>query len=222
MAVIPKKLGSGGTALAKSSPVSLKDILFDAADDFAGLAAGAAAAVAAADVEIGNGVLDGLLATDPTTGSTQAAGSGNTDWNVDISAGDVATNDIEENFSAQTDFDVHSGSQLLTNGQAIYVWLLATESGGTVSQSVHKGTAATSGSETIPTDAEITAGVGHANWTKLSLLHLHRTGDTTLAQTQANRYRNSHLGEAAVEMLNAAKALVNAIEGYTIKTTKGT
>jgi hypothetical protein len=201
----------------------------DIADDLAGIQSAApAAAVTASDVAANNVVFEGLTAEPPTTPSSQLTGAGNTTWNIDVSLGAAIVNSIEETFAVQADYAVHSGSKLLDNGQAIYTWLLLAESGGTVAFTTVDGTAATSGSEVAPTDTEITTGVGHANWIKIALLHLHRDGDTSLAQTESNVYKDMFLGVAGIALINSVKSLLNDIRGklntaatYTVTHTKG-
>ena len=112
-------------------------------DDIAGVQP---SAVSESALAMNNGVLDGLRSGVPTTGSTQVTGAGDTDWNVNVSAGACVVNSVEKEFAAQADYDVHSGSQLLTEGQAVYAWLFASEAAGTVAMEVVMGTPATSGS----------------------------------------------------------------------------
>lgn len=152
------------------------------------------------------GVMDGLRSGAPSTGSTQASGVGNTDWNVNVAAGAVVCNGVEKEFAAQADYDVHSGSLLLADGESVYAWLVAKEAAGTVSMDVVKGAAATTGEQIAPTDAEITAAVTHANWTKLGKLLVNRTGDTTLTQSQSNLDQEKWGGPlAAAYTLNTVK-----------------
>ena len=147
----------------------------------------AAAAVTTAPVY---GVIDGLLVTDPTSSSSQSAGTGATTWNVNVTAGAVMVGSVEKYHAAQADLSVHASTMLLTNGQSVYAWVLEQNSGGTLTTVVVKGTAATTGAEVAPTTAQIVAALGAGvTYTKLALCHLSRTGDTTLVQTQANWYR---------------------------------
>jgi hypothetical protein len=136
--------------------------------------------------------VQGGMVKDPTTGSTQASGVGNTDWNVDIDAMVVVVGGVAKHFEDQADYDVHSGSLLtgLSNGNSVIAALVAKNVSGTVSLAVVKGTAATTGSQVAPTDAEIQAGVGAGNdWVKLAEITINRTGDTTVTQSQDNTKR---------------------------------
>ena len=135
----------------------------------------------------------GLLATDPTTPSTQAAGTGATAWNIDVTSGDVVVGAVNKNYAKQTNYAVNASTCLLADGQSVYAYLVAYNYLGTVGMTVVKGTPATTGSEAIPTVAALTAaltaavGAG-ATYRVLALLHLTRSG-TTLTQTQVNQVR---------------------------------
>jgi hypothetical protein len=140
-----------------------------------------------------NRIVGGMLAGTPTTGSTQATGAaGVTDWNVNIAAGLVTVGGVIQEFAAQADYDVHSGSVYtgLINGNSAIVALVAKNVAGTVSLALVKGTAAVTGSQVAPTDAEIQASVGAANsWIKIAELTINRTADTTVTQSEDNEKR---------------------------------
>jgi hypothetical protein len=57
-----------------------------------------------------NRVQSGLKLNAPTTPSSQASGSGNTTWNVNIGEGIITVNGVAIEFDAQADFQVHAGS----------------------------------------------------------------------------------------------------------------
>jgi len=135
------------------------------------------------------GVIDGLVARAPTTPSSQVSGAGNTTWHVDITEGDVVVNDVEETIAQQVDLTLHSGSQLLTTGQAVYAWLIVKELASVVAVDFDVGVPAASGSEAPPTPSQVDSSVGTIEWIRLALLRLERTGDTTLIQTRDNRFR---------------------------------
>lgn len=143
----------------------------------------------AASGKTNNVVVNGLIVTTPSTPSSQITGAGNTTWNVNVGAGRARVNDVEADIVAAADTAIHSGSKLLDDGQSVYAAMVITESGGSLSITPVKGTVATTGSEVEPTDAEITTAVGSANWAKIALCHLSRTGDTTLAQTENDTQR---------------------------------
>jgi hypothetical protein len=110
-------------------------------------------------------------------------------------------NSVDDSVAASADEAIHSGSNLLSAvGKAIYAYVVLAEAAGAIAIDSVKGTEADLGSEVAPTDAEITTGVGHANWIKLALCHLSRTGDTTVVQTQTN---------AGVGQASAATALTH-------------
>lgn len=132
----------------------------------------------------------GLLATDPTSGTAQAAGTGATTWNINVTAGDVVVGAVKKNYQAQTNFSVHASTMLVSSGQGIYARLVEKNDTGTLSMVVVKGTAATIAAEVEPTDAEVETALGAGvTWRDLALLYLKRTADTTLVQTQDNMYR---------------------------------
>lgn len=150
------------------------------------------AIVAAAKGRALNGILLGGLLTDPGS-SAQGAGTGATTWNIDHSALDVLVNALYAHVAAATPFSVHAATCLVTTGQSVYAWLVAQNVGGVITVVAVTGTAATTGSEAIPTDAAITAVCG-AYWVKLGLLHLTRDGGVGLTQTQDMSYRQEHGG----------------------------
>ena len=181
MVAIKATFGTGGSGLTPKGQgdPTLAQALRDGIDDVNSIAGASA-----------DGVLMGLRAGTPTTASDQLTGAGgNLDWNVDVEAGSCVVNDVEGNFEAEADHDVTSGSAIITDGQSIYAWLVASEAAGTVSKEVVLGTAATTGEQVVPTDAEITTGVGHENWTKLALLLINRTADTTVTQSESVRFQ---------------------------------
>jgi hypothetical protein len=136
-------------------------------------------------------VLQGVFFT-PTTGSTQITGAGATDWNVNHTAILAVVDGVFGLIEAAADYNVHTGSLYtgLTNGNSAIAALVAQNVSGTVSLAVVKGTAATTGSQVAPTDAEIDASVGAANsWVKIAECTINRTADTTVTQSQDNSKR---------------------------------
>jgi hypothetical protein len=131
--------------------------------------------------------IEGIHAATPTTGSSQLTGTGNTDWNVNLSAGVAVVGGVAKTFDVQADYDVHSGSYYtgFANGNAAIATIVAKNDSGTVALAVVKGTAAVSG-----TDAEIQASVGAGvSWVKVCELTLERDGDTSVAESQDNTKR---------------------------------
>jgi hypothetical protein len=134
-----------------------------------------------------NKVISGLTVVNPTTGSSQLTGTGDTDWNCDITAGVVTVDGVAKSFDAVADFDVHSGSYLtgFANGSSCIAAIVAKNDGGTVSVAAVVGTPATTGSQVAPTDSEIQTELGAGvEWVKLAEITLNRTADTTVTETQ--------------------------------------
>jgi hypothetical protein len=137
-----------------------------------------------------NSIQHGLMAGDPTTGSTQASGVGNTDWNVDASLGMATVDGDQVELPVAADLDMHSGSLLLADGESVHAFIVLKNVSGTVSAAPVVGTPATTGSQVDPTDAEIQAAVGAGNeWILMARCVLNRTGDTTVTQSQDNTVR---------------------------------
>lgn len=139
-----------------------------------------------------NKVEFGVLAGDPTTPSAQATGTGNTLWNINLGLGQVTVNGVIKELAAEADHAIHTGSLLtgLTSGKSCRAVVYAKNDGGTVSLGVLKGTAATTGQEVAPTDAQIQTEVGAGvAWIRLAECVLNRTGDVTVTQTQDNSFR---------------------------------
>jgi len=139
-----------------------------------------------------NKILAGGLLKDPTTGSSQLTGTGNTTWNVDIEALAAIVNGVAFESAAQADVAIHSGSFLtgLADGNSCKAAIVLKNVAGTVSQVIVKGTPALTGSEVAPTDTEIQTAVGAGNeWIKIGECTLDRTGDTTVDEAQDNGKR---------------------------------
>ena len=196
MTAIPSNFLASGKGLnpTDDSP-TVADTFRDVAED---LAAFGGASV--------NGVIDGLRAGTPTTASTQTTGAAETAWRVNVSGGSCMVNDVEGNLEPEADYTIHDTTQLVANGESCYAWIVAAESGGTVSKTHVKGTAATTGSQVAPTDAEITTGVTHANWTKLALCLINRTADTTVTQSEVIRYQRRILDPTGIYTIQTTKA----------------
>lgn len=136
---------------------------------------------------------EGCMITTPTTGSTQAGGVGNTDWNVDLDAGLVVVNGVALHVDRQADYDVHSGSLYdvgFAVGDSAIATIIAQNLAGTVTIAVVKGASAVTGSQVAPSDAEIQAAVGAAGWwIRLADCTLNRTGNIVVTQSQDNTVR---------------------------------
>jgi len=136
--------------------------------------------------------VEGILPSTPTSASTQGAGVGNTDWNVNLGQGFVTVDGVTKHYDAQADYDVHSGSLYtgLVSGYSAVAAIVAKNVTGTVSMVVVKGAAAATGAQLPPTAAAIQAAVGAGNkWVRICNLTLNRTGDATCTQAQDSAAR---------------------------------
>ena len=128
----------------------------------------------------------------PTTPNAQLTGTGNTTWNVDVAeyaAGLDEDGTMKHDIvAAGADLSIHAGSYLtgFANGNSCVAAIVAKNDAGTISTDSVKGTPATTGTQVAPTDAEITAEVGHTNWIKLGETTLNRTADTTVTESHDN------------------------------------
>jgi hypothetical protein len=139
-----------------------------------------------------NSVQRGGEVTDPSTGSSQLTGTGNTTWNIDVTELMAVVDGVAVEIVAATDTAIHSGSYLtgFANGTSCIAAVVLKNVSGTITMDTVKGTPATTGSQVAPTDAEIQAAVGASNeWIKLAEVTLNRTGDTTVTETQDNTFR---------------------------------
>jgi hypothetical protein len=177
----------------KGATVSTGDVSATAAAAVAAVATGdstataeaAIAAVGTADVGETYGVADGFIVGAPTTPSSQAVDpGGETDWNVNVSAGYGFCNGVGHYHAAQVDLNVSTGVKIMNIGQGVYAWIVLAEAAGVVTWVVVLGVAAAWGAQTIPTDGDITTGVGHARWTKVALCLAHRTADAAVTTTE--------------------------------------
>lgn len=140
-----------------------------------------------------NSVQAGLLAGAPTTASTHAD-DGAFDFNVDIAAGLVKVNNVLKEFAAQSDFDVANGATSLISSAKpdIIYTVVAKEAAGVITIASVAGAAAAADVVVAPTDAAITAAVGHVKWIKLFNTKLHRTAAAACTQTYDNSVRPSY------------------------------
>ena len=145
-----------------------------------------------------SGCIQGGIVTTAT--HSQAAGTGATTWTVAVSALDVLVNGVYKNETTAAAFSVNAASCLLADGESIYAWLVEKNDSSTLTTVAVKGTAATTGLETIPTDAEILTALAlsmtSANtfpFVKIALLHVARVG-TTLTEKIDMSYRQSQGG----------------------------
>lgn len=136
----------------------------------------------------------GGMGSDPTTGSSQASGTGNTDWNVNISAIiEGIVDGVVAELDAVADYDIHSGSHVdagFVTGQSIVATIVLKNDTGVLSVDHVIGDPATTGAQKPPTDAAIQTALGAGvSWIKLMDCTLNRTGDTTVTESQNNQIR---------------------------------
>lgn len=142
-----------------------------------------------------NRVVEGMLVGAPTNASTQATGTGASDYNCNIAAGILVCNGKKTEFAAQADYDIGTattGNAILANGQSMVVSLVVHCSviTGLVTLQAIRGTIATTGSQVAPTKATIEAKLApNTFWFKLADVTVNRTGDTTVTQSYNNLVR---------------------------------
>lgn len=139
-----------------------------------------------------NKVVAGGIGEDPTTPSTQAAGTGNTDWNADMTALEGIVDGVLGAVAVQADYDIHSGSFLtgLVVGASCIATFVLKNDGGTISLDCVVGTPATTGLQKAPTSAEIQTALGAGvEWIRLFHSQINRTADTTVTEAQINQVR---------------------------------
>lgn len=127
--------------------------------------------------------IGGLVGT-PTTASTQASGAAETQWRVDVPRCVAVTSVGTIDVAAEADHVVHDTTELVTNGQSCVAAVVADFNLGTPIFSSIKGTAATTGQQTAPSDSAIDTALGHSNWARLADCTINRTGDTTVTQSE--------------------------------------
>lgn len=148
-----------------------------------------------------NRVEDGGLLADG--GTTQASGP-NTSPNFDVDTTELLAQvkGVPQHLAAQTDADADAGDQIIfgaTSGKTA-VMAVVLETGALNDTPAVVGVAgavADDGSEVAPTEAEIEAGVGHANWILLGDVTLARTGDTAITFTASYARRGGVQGRVA-------------------------
>jgi hypothetical protein len=138
-----------------------------------------------------NRVVNEGLVVAPTTASTQGSGTaGATVWNVNVGRLIATVNGTAVDLAAAADFNIHTGTVALLNGQSRRAAIVLINTTGTITCVAVKGAAATTGAQVAPTDAEITASVGATiPWIKIAECLLNRTGDTTVTQSEYNAFR---------------------------------
>lgn len=139
-------------------------------------------------------IVYGMIPATPTNASTQATGTGASDFNVDFKAvatgspaGLVLVDGKAKQFAAQADFDVaSSAAQQMAVGQSRIYTIIAylNQHDQEIYLKSVPGAAATTGSQVAPTDAEIDALLAQGTvWMKICNVTVNRTADQTLTQT---------------------------------------
>ena len=139
-----------------------------------------------------NAIHSGGLAGDPTTGNAQLTGTGNTTWNVDVTALLCCVEGLATELAVAADFSIHSGSFItgFADGESVVAALVLKNDSGTITMDSVQGTPATTGGQVGPTDAEIQAALGAGvSWIKLAETTLNRTADTTVTESHDNTAR---------------------------------
>ncbi len=159
-----------------------------------------------------NRVASGLLASAPTTQSTQGSGAVPASWRYNSSVGfasidgHILTMSLDDVIPNGVMVDVlvgnagvdNSHGPTIANGQSIKAALVActADFDGTIYtflSTVH-GAAATTGAEQPPSAAtiraQLIASAFTGNYVRVAPLTLHRTGDTTVTQSQDNTWRD--------------------------------
>lgn len=170
-----------------------------------------AVVTAVGDVAAADGAVDGLSTGSPTTPSTQITGTGDTTWNVDITAGTALLDAVTEDIAVAADFEIHGSSELLADGESAIARLVVRDNTGLEVLAV-VGAAATTGTQEAPTDADIDTAVGSAVWFEIASCTLNRTGDTTVTQSQdlTGYQAYSATAVALAALANDLKAKYNA------------
>jgi hypothetical protein len=142
------------------------------------------------------GRLQGLMASTPTTASTQATGAGGvTAWRVNYSTGLVmlvspTAGQVLAEMPAVADLVLQNAGGLVTAGQSVIASIYAKQVAGVTTIGFVMGAAAATGTQVAPTDGQLQAAAGAANpFIRIADCTLNRTGDLTLTQSQNNAAR---------------------------------
>lgn len=139
-------------------------------------------------------IVYGMVPATPTNASTQATGTGASDFNVDFKAvstgspaGLILVDGKALQVAAQADFDVAaSAAQQMASGQSRIYTIIAflNKYDQAVTLKSCAGAAATTGSQIALTDAEIDALLAPETvWMRICNVTVNRTGDTTVTQS---------------------------------------
>lgn len=132
-----------------------------------------------------NRIVEGGILTDG--GTTQGGGVGTApNYDADASATIAVVDGQVHEIAAAADIDSSAGAAINfgaeTGKSVIATTVFETGSGNdTPAWETVIGDVADTGSEVAPTDAEITAAIGHAHWLRVSDTELRRTGATAIS-----------------------------------------
>ena len=139
-------------------------------------------------------IVHGGLVKAPTTGSTQATGTGASDYNVNIDHVLAVIDGSPYETTVQADFDLASSSaaQMASGESRIYTIVLYKSLGDAVIRwRVFAGDAATAGQEQAVAASVITAAFAEETpYIKVADVTVNRDGDQSVAQTYDNTVRN--------------------------------
>lgn len=119
-------------------------------------------------------------------GTTQGSGAATApNFDADAPFTLAVVNGQKHELAAAADIDSDAGDSIAwgaTSGKSCILAVVFETGTGNDTPAWHAeaGAVADDGSEVAPTDAEITAALGHANWLRHSDVTLSRTGDTTI------------------------------------------
>lgn len=143
-------------------------------------------------------------------GTTQATGvNGTLNFDVDVTQiVDAAIGGLPREKAASTDIDPTAGDAVLwgaTSGKAVVFAVIL--DGGAANDGetwdARPGSVAATGSQVAPTDAEISALLGHDNWVRVADVTITRTADTTVTVAVDHTVRNRISGAASLAQTEA-------------------
>jgi hypothetical protein len=154
-----------------------------------------------------NQIVEGGIITDG--GTTQGAGAGTApNYDADASATIAVINGQKHEKAATADIDSTAGAAVAwgaTSGKALIATTVFESGSGndTPAWNTVMGDVADTGDEVAPTDAEITAALGHANWLRVSDSVLTRVADTSITLVPDHTVRdgivNTYSGVSTTE-----------------------
>lgn len=155
-------------------------------------------------------VVNGGIVTDG--GTTQASGaSAALNYDIDTTAIEGATVDgvFHGVLAAQVDADATAGSGLdwgATSGKSVIFGVVYSTGAANDTPAIEAvyGTVADTGQQIPPTDAEITASLGHSNWVRVCNHTINRTADTTVTHAFDHDVRNPLRDYSALATTEAA------------------